>query len=186
MLLPYPEFIKNYILSYWAPGQSFLEIGSGTSYMRSFIKEDYIGTDITKVDYIDGIERNVDFVSDAHLIPLHDNSFDIIFLKSTFYMMQDLDKALKEFWRVLKPGGRILIFDYNYKTQFKLRQRPTSTYSYSMLSQFGLYRLIKSAGFLQVSLLNNHFPASSGIKRYYNLIKSELLHEWASITGVKP
>ena len=61
----------------------------------------------------DGSARNVDFlVSDFSKLPFMDNSVDGIFALETFVHSKDSARTLTEFKRVLKPGGRLAIFDY--------------------------------------------------------------------------
>ena len=46
--------------------------------------------------------------SDCAAIDLHDASVDILFCHQTFHHLVEQEKALAEFWRVLKPGGLLL------------------------------------------------------------------------------
>lgn len=43
-------------------------------------------------------------------IPFEDNTFDVIFANDVLGMVEDVDTALAECHRVLKPGGKILIY----------------------------------------------------------------------------
>jgi ubiquinone/menaquinone biosynthesis C-methylase UbiE len=46
--------------------------------------------------------------ADCALIPLPDHSIDIVFCHQTFHHLVEQERALAEFWRVLKPGGLLL------------------------------------------------------------------------------
>jgi ubiquinone/menaquinone biosynthesis C-methylase UbiE len=46
--------------------------------------------------------------ADCAQIPLPDHSIDIVFCHQTFHHLVDQERALAEFWRVLKPGGLLL------------------------------------------------------------------------------
>ena len=46
--------------------------------------------------------------ADCAKIPLPDASFDIVFCHQTFHHLVEQERALEEFWRVLKPGGLLL------------------------------------------------------------------------------
>ncbi len=46
--------------------------------------------------------------SDCAAIQLPDASVDVVFCHQTFHHLVDQEKALAEFWRVLKPGGWLL------------------------------------------------------------------------------
>ena len=58
--------------------------------------------------------KNIDFiVGDAEILPFDDESFDIITIAYGFRNISDQPKALKEFNRVLKSGGRLLILEFS-------------------------------------------------------------------------
>lgn len=46
--------------------------------------------------------------ADCAQIPLPDRSVDIVFCHQTFHHLVEQERALAEFWRVLKPGGLLL------------------------------------------------------------------------------
>ncbi|MFC5741846.1 class I SAM-dependent methyltransferase [Dyella tabacisoli] len=46
--------------------------------------------------------------ADCAKIELHDASVDIVFCHQTFHHLVEQERALDEFWRVLKPGGLLL------------------------------------------------------------------------------
>ncbi|HET7331483.1 class I SAM-dependent methyltransferase [Dyella sp.] len=46
--------------------------------------------------------------ADCAQIPLPDHSVDIVFCHQTFHHLVEQERALAEFWRVLKPGGQLL------------------------------------------------------------------------------
>ncbi|MGB9905704.1 MAG: class I SAM-dependent methyltransferase, partial [Desulfotomaculales bacterium] len=54
----------------------------------------------------------VSFVyGDAEKLPFPDNSFDMVVNRHLFWTLPDPERALKEWQRVLKPGGKILIIN---------------------------------------------------------------------------
>lgn len=60
-------------------------------------------------------------------LPFPDNSFDIVVNEAMLTMLQGKakEKAIKEYFRVLKPGGRLLTHDVSYtaqQTEAKLQQ----------------------------------------------------------------
>lgn len=61
---------------------------------------------------IEGVTDRVDFQTvDARTMPFENESFDVIVSSLALHHMEGLDQALQEMIRVLKPGGRILIYD---------------------------------------------------------------------------
>lgn len=56
--------------------------------------------------------------SDLQSIPLPDASVDVVFIKFVLLFIPDIDKVLAELYRVLRPGGRLLITDYARSGRF--------------------------------------------------------------------
>ena len=81
-----------------------LDIGCGSfdRYSELFFFKKYLKMDIDK-------NNNPDIVGSAENIPLSDNAIDSIVCTQVLGDVWDLKKAFYEFFRVLKPGGKILI-----------------------------------------------------------------------------
>jgi len=61
-----------------------------------------------------GVIGNVDFVQcDAQHLPFPDNSFDCITIAFGLRNVTDKDLALRSIYRVLKPGGRLLVLEFS-------------------------------------------------------------------------
>jgi len=61
-----------------------------------------------------GIVDNVDFVqADAQHLPFPDNSFDCITIAFGLRNVTDKDMALRSMYRILKPGGRLLVLEFS-------------------------------------------------------------------------
>ena len=58
---------------------------------------------------------NVHFeLSDASQLPFEDESFDAVISSQVFEYLEDVGGALQEIYRVLRPGGRVLIHDTDW------------------------------------------------------------------------
>ena len=183
-MLKSPEFIVSTINQFWSPGQKILEIGCGPAFLRSVYGQDYVGADITDQPYSPHLPRSVDIVCSADHLLLDDANVDIVIIKSAFFLFPSHEKALKEVMRVLKPKGKILIFDYNRKTQ-KLLQRKEEHSRYPCWTQWGLRKLVQKAGFRNVQNLLAKAQQPLGFKRLIYLIKQEYLYDWAIVVGEK-
>jgi len=61
-----------------------------------------------------GIAGNVDYVQlNAECLPFPDNSFDCITIAFGLRNVTDKDAALASMYRVLKPGGRLLVLEFS-------------------------------------------------------------------------
>jgi len=61
-----------------------------------------------------GIAGNVNYVqANAECLPFPDNSFDCITIAFGLRNVTDKDAALRSMFRVLKPGGRLLILEFS-------------------------------------------------------------------------
>ncbi|MDU1909077.1 MAG: class I SAM-dependent methyltransferase, partial [Eggerthella sp.] len=75
--------------------------------------------DVARMHYADGKAEGVpvDFeVVDAQHIPYADESYDAITMAYGIRNMPERDQALSEMFRVLKPGGRIVILEFSTPT----------------------------------------------------------------------
>jgi ubiquinone/menaquinone biosynthesis C-methylase UbiE len=59
------------------------------------------------------LERDVDLqLGDAHKLPFADESFDSVLCTFSLCNIPDVDLAVSEMKRVLKPGGRLILVDH--------------------------------------------------------------------------
>lgn len=55
-----------------------------------------------------GVEDRVKFMEgDARRLPFKDNSFDMVLVESVTIFVEDVAKAINEYYRVVKPGGAV-------------------------------------------------------------------------------
>lgn len=55
---------------------------------------------------------------DSHNLQFEDNYFDLIVSRNVTWTLYNPQKAYKEWKRVLKPGGKLIIFDANWYLSF--------------------------------------------------------------------
>ena len=105
----------------YLPVESALEVGGGTGFfllnlMQSGVARTGTVTDISQ-GMVDQAVRNGEHlgldvsgrVADAESLPFDDASFDLVVGHAFLHHIPDVDQALREMVRVLKPGGRFVI-----------------------------------------------------------------------------
>ncbi|BCN31280.1 MerR family transcriptional regulator [Anaeromicropila herbilytica] len=107
------------------PHQKVLEIGCGDGEMWR-VNENLIPKDVdiklTDIsegmvnaarESLDHINSNISFQAmDCHEMPFEDGEFDIIIANHVLFYLKDLDKALSEIKRVMKPNGIFICSTY--------------------------------------------------------------------------
>jgi demethylmenaquinone methyltransferase/2-methoxy-6-polyprenyl-1,4-benzoquinol methylase len=84
-----------------------------------------------------GIVGNVDYVqANAEELPFPDNTFDIITIAFGLRNVTDKDKALASMYRVLKPGGRLLVLEFS-KPSNEMLSKAYDFYSFHLLPKIG-------------------------------------------------
>ena len=80
-----------------------------------------------------GIAGNIDYVqADAQYLPFPDNTFDCVSIAFGLRNVTDKDLALASIYRVLKPGGRLLILEFS-KPNNPILSKIYDAYSFSFL-----------------------------------------------------
>lgn len=84
-----------------------------------------------------GLFNNIEYVqANAEELPFADNYFDCITISFGLRNVTDKQKALQSMWRVLKPGGRLLILEFS-KPQYQILNKAYDLYSFTMLPLMG-------------------------------------------------
>jgi ubiquinone/menaquinone biosynthesis C-methylase UbiE len=94
-----------------------LDIGCGTGQLATRIHKGLPAAAIVGCDFSAGmLERaaaRADAINwvrgDAGRLPFHDGSFDAVVSTEAFHWFPDQERALRELYRVLRPGGRLLL-----------------------------------------------------------------------------
>lgn len=84
-----------------------------------------------------GIVGNVEYVqANAEELPFPDNHFDLVTIAFGLRNVTDKDKALASIYRVLKPGGRLLILEFSTPL-YKPLSKFYDFYSFNILPKLG-------------------------------------------------
>jgi len=84
----------------------------------------------------EGIAGNIDYIqANAECLPFPDNTFDVITIAFGLRNVTDKDKALRSMFRILKPGGRLMVLEFS-KTADWLTPI-YDTYSFKLLPKIG-------------------------------------------------
>lgn len=108
------------------PGEWVLDVATGTGYVALAAAQQVgpeghvLGIDIAtdmlararKQAIEDGLENVELRYEDAQKIRCDNQQFDIVICASSLYLMPDQLSVLKEWYRVLKPGGRVLMSNF--------------------------------------------------------------------------
>lgn len=94
--------LRNFIQKWQLFEKKCLEIGSSKGLFQDMV-HDYTGVDVAG-NLASHYHKKYVVVSDARL-PFPDNSFDAIFTYATHEHIPDIETALEEIVRILKPGG---------------------------------------------------------------------------------
>jgi demethylmenaquinone methyltransferase/2-methoxy-6-polyprenyl-1,4-benzoquinol methylase len=133
------------------PGQRILDVASGTGDLAmAFAKltgfsGTVVMTDINEAMLATGRDRlmdegileNIEFVqADAENLPFASNDFDRVTIAFGLRNVTDKLTALKSMYRVLKPGGKLLVLEFS-KPQTPLLAKAYDLYSFNVIPKIG-------------------------------------------------
>jgi SAM-dependent methyltransferase/uncharacterized protein YbaR (Trm112 family) len=91
----------------------------------------------------------VDLVGDLHRIPLRDDALDAIICTGVLEHVEDANRVVEEFWRVLRPGGRVyasLPFLQGYHPSPTDFRRFTRDGARQLFTRFQIDQLVNTRG----------------------------------------
>ncbi len=106
-------------ISEWKPVH-LLDVATGTGDLALSIKREFPEIDVVGTDFCEsmlqiarrrGLEQTI--CADAMQLPFKDGSFDVLTVAFGLRNMENYAAALREFRRVLSPGGHLLILDFS-------------------------------------------------------------------------
>ena len=121
---------KDAMMDWLAPirGQALLDVAGGTGDISFRFLQRASGANATVLDLTEpmlaegrkraeivGIAGQLEWVvGDAMALPFEDDSFDVYTISFGIRNVTDPQKALSEAYRVLKPGGRIMVLEFSH------------------------------------------------------------------------
>ena len=132
------------------PGQRLLDVAGGTGDISfRFLKRAGAGhatvLDLTEPMLVEGRKRaeaeamadSLDWVvGDAMALPFEDNSFDVYTISFGIRNVTRPEEALAEAYRVLKPGGRVMVLEFS-QIPNELMQWAYDLYSFHIIPRMG-------------------------------------------------
>jgi len=160
----YWQYVLDQVFKPYAPefqsdlerGVSFCDMGcaSGTLVLflaRLFHNSKFVGIDIVS-DYIDqakaksNCQHNAEFfignVMEAETTARFSVQFDYILMSLVFHDLEQPLKAAKEMWHMLKPGGRVLLLEFDMESSVRENAAVPQT---TVLYGYSLYYCLSSA-----------------------------------------
>lgn len=146
-----------------------LEIGMGNGFFCGEVlachpSVTYAGCDYSElmVSEATGLNRQwVDagraafYMAEASSLPFADASFDKVFTVNTIYFWKSPRQELTELYRVLKPGGQLMV---SIRPESDMKNLPIAPYGFTLFEGAGLKELLTKAGFSGIELLQEKEP----------------------------
>src|SRR4029078_579192 len=115
------------IVKAWHP-RTIADLATGTGDLALALQKKLPHAELTGVDFLPemlelarrkGVRRLV--LADAMKLPFDDASFDCVTIAFGLRNLENCSAALTEMWRVLKPGGHLLVLEFSLPTPAILR-----------------------------------------------------------------
>lgn len=164
--------------------------GTASCYLAKKYGSKIIGIDLVDFELAKAKKRAADlklgnkvtfFLKDYSRTKFPDNYFDKIFTLETLVHSQDIDKTLREFFRILKPGGQLVLFEYsrspdedfsvNEKYMLQFINSASSMASFGKMYHKTLTKHLSKAGFKIISQEDISDFVAPSLERFYKYAK---------------
>ncbi|MGC9344946.1 MAG: arsenite methyltransferase [Bacteroidales bacterium] len=152
-------------------GDHVLDLGSGAG-NDCFVARTLVGEEgkVTGIDFTDAMLekarknlektgfKNIEFMKgDIEAIPLDDSTFNVVISNCVLSLVPDKQKAFREIYRVLKPGGHFCISDIVLTRQLPQKIREAASMYAGCLSgaidKEEYIKVIKQQGFTDINVV---------------------------------
>lgn len=179
-----PQWLQRHILHFEArievelasfgsqcgPLDRVLDAGAGECQYASFFQNTrYTAIDLGIGDS-DWSYAELDALSDLLLLPFKDNTFDGALNIVTLEHVTDPAQVVRELYRCLKPGGRLLLVT---PLEWEEHQQPHDYFRYT---RFGLEHLTRSAGFVDIRI--------EAVGGFFRLLSRRLMNSVQFFPGI--
>lgn len=155
MIYDYERFFEEKLRGL-AKESYILDVGGGHPFQKGMFrfKSIFEGKNFKTLDVSPGYKP--DIVGDIHNLPLADSGVGAILCKSVLEHLEDPVKAVSEMLRVLKPGGKILVYTHFV---YPYHARPGVYKDYFRFTEDGLRYLFRDFKSVEIKKEGGYFRA---------------------------
>lgn len=116
----YDYLLVDYLINRYGINKNskILDVGCGKGFFSKVFTNE--GMCVYKVDK-EKITKDIEECDlDKEELPYIDNVFDVVFSKSNIEHINNTDNYMSEIYRVLKPGGRVIILTPDWQSQMNI------------------------------------------------------------------
>jgi len=186
------NIFENYLKLTLENSKKILDVGTSQRFAKElkpyenlFEGKEYLaGGYNPKMDFGD---YNCDFHTDIENLPFNNDEFDSIICLEVIEHVSNPFKALEEIYRVLKPGGKILLtapflHGYHGKTKDKIINHAHDEYpDYFRFTHQGLELLFKNFTNVTIEVLNGPIEMLITNARLFKLLKNQIIRKFIDL-----
>lgn len=106
----YEKLFRKFILMFTGRWETVVDIGSGSGWTSAIPHKRIFFVDLSMKNLLSlKDETSGPLLSDAHRLPFKDESIEFLIASEIIEHLNDPEIAAREMWRVMKPGGRIVL-----------------------------------------------------------------------------